>query len=313
MNFPTLSDSVRRERLQPADGTIRVLLDTDTYNEVDDQFAVVHALLSPDRISLEAICAAPFHNNRSEGPADGMEKSYEEIVRLLERLGISERDRVLKGSDRYLPTRSEAVDSDAAQKIVELAKTGDSPLYVTAIGAITNVASAILIDPSIIENVIVVWLGGQPLHSPSAREFNLKQDVPAVQVILDSGVPFVDVPCRGVASHLLTTVAEMEEYVKTQGAIGQFLYETFETYRKDQFARSKEIWDIAGTGWLVDADWVPSTIVPAPILTDQVTWSIDPRRHPVRMADMVNRDAVFGDLFRKMEKFAAGELKPSWS
>ena len=312
MEFPTLTDELRKSRLTPTDGNIRVLLDTDTYNEVDDQFAVVHAMLSPDRISLEAICAAPFHNNRSDGPGDGMEKSYDEIIRLLDRLGISDRERVYKGSDRYLPSRTEPVESEAARKMVELSKAGDAPLYVTPIGAITNVASAILMDPSIIERIVVVWLGGQSTHASSAREFNLRQDVPAAQVVFDCGVPFVQIPCRGVSSHLLTTIAEMDRYVKPHGDIGKFLFETFETYRKHQFARSKEIWDISATGWLIDADWVPSMVVPSPILTDQVTWSTDPRRHSIRIADMVNRDAIFGDLFGKLEKFASGESKAAW-
>ena len=86
MAFPVLSEQLRAERLSQPEGELRVVLDTDTYNEVDDQFAVVHALLSPERISLQALYAAPFHNGRSDGPADGMEKSYDEIIRLLERL-----------------------------------------------------------------------------------------------------------------------------------------------------------------------------------------------------------------------------------
>lgn len=97
MEFPTVSSELRRSRLESFEGKLRVLLDTDTYNEVDDQFAVVHALLAPERITLEAICAAPFHNDRSDGPGDGMEKSYDEIIRLLERLEVKDRDRVLKG------------------------------------------------------------------------------------------------------------------------------------------------------------------------------------------------------------------------
>ena len=312
MEFPRIADEWRKSRLVPADGQLRVVLDTDTYNEVDDQFAVVHTLLSPDRISLEAICAAPFHNNRSGGPADGMEKSYEEIIRLLERLGISERNRVHRGSTAYLPSRTEAVKSEAAEFIVEQSKTGDGPLYVLAIGAITNVASALLLDPELTKRIVVVWLGGQPRHWPSAWEFNLKQDVPAAQVILDSGVPFVQIPCAGVASHLLTTISEMETYVRPQGDIGQFLFEMFETYRKDQYARSKEIWDISGTAYLIDPSWVPSHIVSSPILTDRVTWSTDESRHSVRIAHSVKRDPIFGDLFRKMEQFANGDLEPSW-
>lgn len=299
-------------RLLPGEGRIRVVLDTDTYNEVDDQFAVVHALLSPQRISLEAIHAAPFQNSRSEGPGNGMEKSYEEIVRLLERLGVGKRDRVYRGSRKYLPSPNEPVESDAAKHLVELSKSGVGPLFVAAIGAITNVASAILMDPEIVKRVVIVWLGGQPLHWPTAREFNLGQDVPAAQVVFNSGVPPVQIPCAGVASHLLTTVAEMEEYVKPCGEIGQYLFDTYESYRKDKFARSKEIWDIAATGYLIDPDWVTSDLIPSPILTDQITWSVDTSRHSIRIARMVNRDSIFGDLFSKLERFAKGDLKPSW-
>ena len=90
--FPALSDAEARSLLEPREGKLRVVLDTDTYNEIDDQFAVVHALLSGDRLDVEAIYAAPFHNNRSEGPADGMRKSFEEIGRLLDRMGVADRE-----------------------------------------------------------------------------------------------------------------------------------------------------------------------------------------------------------------------------
>ena len=162
------------------------------------------------------------------------------------------------------------------------------------------------------QGIAVVWLGGQPPHWPTAREFNLKQDVPAAQVVFDSGVPFVQIPCAGVASHLLTTIPEMEVYVKPHGEIGKFLFETYETYRIDPFARSKEIWDISATGWLIDDSWAPTHQVASPILTDQVTWSVDPGRHPIRIAHSVKRDAIFGDLFKKLALFADGELETSW-
>jgi purine nucleosidase len=86
MDFPALSPAFRLDRLQPPSGKVRMVLDTDTYNEIDDQFALVHALLSPDSMDVEAIYAAPFHNSRSANAGDGMEKSHEEILRLLERL-----------------------------------------------------------------------------------------------------------------------------------------------------------------------------------------------------------------------------------
>ena len=84
----SLTPARRLALLDPPAGKVRMVLDTDTYNEIDDQFALVYALLSPERVAVEAIYAAPFHNSRSSGPADGMRKSYEEIVRVLARLGL---------------------------------------------------------------------------------------------------------------------------------------------------------------------------------------------------------------------------------
>jgi len=175
--------------LEHPSGRVPVVLDTDTYNEIDDQFAVVYALLSKEVVDLRAIYAAPFHNDRSSGPGDGMEKSYEEILRVRERMGVPPAGLVHRGSTRYLPGKDRPVESDAARHLVALAQAVEGPLYVAAIGAITNVASAILMDPSIVDRIVVLWLGGTPHYWPTAREFNLQQDVPAAQVVFDCGVP----------------------------------------------------------------------------------------------------------------------------
>ena len=53
------------------------------------------------------------------------------------------------------------------------------------------------------------------------------QDPDAARVIFDSGVPFVQIPCLGVASHLLTTRSELDETIKGRNAISDFLYERF--------------------------------------------------------------------------------------
>ena len=63
-----LDDAERLRLLTPRRGRVRAVLDTDTYNEINDQFALVQLVLSPERIGLEAIYAAPFHNDRSTGP-----------------------------------------------------------------------------------------------------------------------------------------------------------------------------------------------------------------------------------------------------
>ncbi|HHX65151.1 MAG TPA: nucleoside hydrolase [Chloroflexi bacterium] len=300
--FPPVPAEKRVALLEPPRGPVSMVLDTDTYNEIDDQFALVYSLLSPN-LTLEAVYAAPFFNSRSTGPADGMEKSYEEIIRILELMGHPTEGFALCGSDRYLPSRDEPVPSPAVDDLIARARARrNGPLYVLAIGAITNVASALLTAPDIIDRIVVVWLGGHPTYWPTAREFNLQQDVPAAQVVFDSGVPLVHVPCKNVAEHLRTTLPEMEAYVKGAGPIGDYLYGIFHDYHDDHYAWSKVIWDISTVAYLNDPDRVPTRLVPSPILRDDVTWAPeDPTRHVVRMATDVNRDAVFGDLFRKLQ------------
>lgn len=301
-NFPKIGEADRINRLEPPKGKVRAVLDTDTYNEIDDQFALAYALLSKERIDLEAVYAAPFFNNRSTSPGDGMEKSYQEILRLLKFLGKSPEGFAFRGSDRYLEDISRPVRSDAALDLITKAKTAtpSNPLYVVTVGCITNIASAILIDPSIIEKIVVVWLGGNSLESPHQREFNLMQDVPAARVVLNSGVPLVIMPCQPVVARFHTTIPEMTHYLKGKSPLAEYLLKTTIEFSGGREYWSKVIWDVTAVAWLVNPSWMPTNIVHSPVLTDQVTYSTDMSRHFIRMATSVNRDAIFRDLFVKI-------------
>jgi inosine-uridine nucleoside N-ribohydrolase len=290
-------------RISRLDTRISMVLDTDTYNEVDDQFAVVYALRSRQRLSVEALYAAPFWNDRSNGPEQGMERSYDEIGRLLERLEPEAQVPVHRGSRRYMDKEG-VEESDAVTDLIRRARAdrGGAPLYVVAIGAPTNVANAIRVAPDIIDRIVVVWLGGQPHDWPTAREFNLMQDLVASRILLDSGVPLVQIPCKNVAEHVRTTLAELREFVASQGAIGQYLYEIVAGYTKDPFAWSKVIWDVTAVAWLLQPGWLPSVLTHSPILTSEMTWSHDPNRHLMRVALDAHRDAIFADLFRKLQQ-----------
>jgi purine nucleosidase len=284
----------------PAGGVVRMVLDTDTYNEIDDQFAVVYALLSSERIRTEALYAAPFHNNRSTGPGDGMLRSYDELHRLLDRLPQHLATPVLHGARSWLPGLDQPVSSPAAIDLVERAGQADEPLYVAAIGAPTNVASALLMQPAIADRIVVVWLGGNPRYWHRAVEFNVEQDMHASHVLLDSGVPLVHLPCRNVTEHLRTTQPEIDRFVRGKGAIGDYLADIYAEHFTDHFARSKVLWDLGAIAWVVNPKWVPTAVVHSPLLTGEGTWSHDPRRHLIREALEVDRDAIFGDLFRKL-------------
>jgi inosine-uridine nucleoside N-ribohydrolase len=293
--------AMRVPSLPPA-GLVHAVIDTDAYNEIDDQFAVVYALLSPERIRVEALYAAPFHNERSAGPDDGMQQSYDELHRLLQRLPQHRSMPVHHGARAWLPASALPVPSPAADDLIMRANRAEEPLFVLTIGAPTNVASALLLEPGIAERIVVVWLGGNPGYWHRAVEFNVEQDLHASHVLLDSGVPLVHIPCRNVTEHLRTTQAEMDRFVRGHGAIGNYLADIYAEHFSDHFARSKVLWDVGVVAWLVNPEWVPTVVVHSPLLTGEGTWSHDPRRHLIREALSVDRDAVFADLFRKLSR-----------
>ncbi|GAA3409648.1 nucleoside hydrolase [Paenibacillus hodogayensis] len=301
-DFPKLSPSKLLQRLTPPKRKVRMVLDTDTFNEIDDQFAVVYAMKSPEQLQVEAFYAAPFHNQLSTGPQDGMEKSYNELLTISSHLPEMSGIPVYRGSGSYLSGPDTPVESEAARNLVEraMASTDDDPLYVVAIGAITNVASAILMEPRIIEKIVVVWLGGHALHWPTTKEFNLFQDLHASRLILNCGVPLVLIPCLGVASHLLTTLSEVKDYVKDKGPVGEYLHDTFEGCSKDHVGYSRVIWDLAAVAYLIDDAWLPNELVHSPLLSEEFRWSFDASRHLIRYVHYIHRDSVFKDLFGKL-------------
>ncbi len=305
------------DRLEPpalSGMPLDMVLDTDTFNEIDDQFALTYAMLAPERLNLQAVYAAPFANHRAKIPKQGMEKSYKEILEVFARMGQKADGMVFRGSTKWMKDAG-AVKSPAVKDLIERAMSRPAdgpPLYVVAIGAITNIASALAIAPGIIDRIVLVWLGGHPHYWHSAQEFNLGQDLPASRLVFDCGVPLVHVPCINVAQKLRTTVSEMRQFVSGRGKIGDFLFQRFAEYEQFEapkkvkhnngrpVAYCKEIWDVATIAYLVDPSWCPSHLTSSPILTDQVTWSVDSRRHLVRVVDDLNRDAIFGDLFARL-------------
>jgi hypothetical protein len=131
-------------------------------------------------------------------------------------------------------------------------------------------------------------------------EFNLRQDPAASRVLLDSGVPLVLVPCNGVADRMVTTREEVDRYVRPAGDVGALLAGLYHDHVPDEPGRSKVIWDLAATAWVLHRDWVHTELTSSPILTSELTWSRNQRRHLILSATQVGRDEIFGDLFRRL-------------
>lgn len=317
-------DAWYRARLAEPRGPVRLVIDTDAANEIDDQFALTWALLSPDRLQIEGAYAAPFSfaHRRAQlahAPADaapfnapdvGMWRSHEEILRVFGKLGGSVHPPVLAGSEAYLPAIDRPLLSPAAEHLVELARSysDGTPLYVLVLGCPTNIASALLLEPDIARNIVVVWTSGYPSSAPQVNEsFNLEQDLHASRVLLASGAPLVYLPGFHVGAQLRLSLAEMERYVRGCGAIGDYLHHLFThnpLWSILDFDRSGPyswvIWDVICVAWLLDPAWVASELVATPDLREDRRWQTAPGRPPMREAYAVDRDAIFNDFFRKL-------------
>lgn len=294
------------KRLERPQGKVDVVLDTDTYNEIDDQFALAYLIKSDEKLSLQAIYAAPFFNHHSESPKDGMEKSYQEIHKVLKLMGREEFCKVTyRGSERYLPDENTPVDSPAARNLVERAmeRKDDNPLYVVAIGAITNVASAILMEPEIIRKIVVVWLGGNALDWHDNKEFNAYQDVAADRVIFGCGVPLVQLPCMGVVSAFTTTGPELEYWLRGKNELCDYLIDNT-AQEAVMFAKAKPwsraIWDVTAVAWLLDGDFMLDRLEHSPIPEYDDKWGFDKTRHFIKYVYAIKRDNLFDDLFSKL-------------
>ena len=287
-----------------APGVKKMILDTDTFNEEDDQFALSYALLSPDKVDLLSVNAAPFFNSNSTSPEDGMEKSYDEILRIIDLVKPSKRPAVYKGSRRFMRSKNDPVESPACDNIINTVLGSDETVYVVTIGAATNVASAVVKCPEVAEKAVVIWLGGTAHHVPSAREFNLSGDIFASQVLFDSGVRFVQVPCEGVCTEFVTSLPEMEHFLAGKNDLAEYLLGKMR--RVIGYGTCKIIWDVTAVACLVKPEALVMTQVPTPVLTNDHTYAFDYTRHHQIYVRKIIRDPLYIDLFNKIAGAGGG-------
>ena len=240
-----------------------------------------------------------------------MQRSYDEIINVYDKLGLPSAGRVWRGSAGYLRSRTEALHSDEVEHLIATARSSppDQPLYVLALGCVTNIASALLLAPDIVDHIVVVWSSGFPSHAPHVNNsFNLEQDLPASQWLLDSGVPHVYLPGYHVGAQLRLSLPEVERYVQGRGPIGNYLHHLF-THNPlwpvlgtdGSQPHNWVIWDVINIAWMLNPQWVPSELVRTPRLDADRRWQPDAARHLMREAYGVQRDAIFNDLFAKLD------------
>lgn len=297
-----------RKNLDAPTEPVDVILDTDVSNEIDDQFAIGYLLRSEERLRPVGLCSAPFATKEIPDPAQGADKTWEALQQVVTVAGrIDLLERCHPGSRAYLPDEKTPVESPAARFMVETARrySPEKPLYLVGIGALTDIASALLLEPAIAENVVIVWLGGHAHHLPRTDEFNMAQDIAAARVVFDSPAPLVQLPCFGVVEPFLTTRYELEHWLGGKGALADYLCRlTVDGYRNEAVERpwSRTLWDVTAVAWLMnDGDrFMTGDIRLTPVPEYDSRYAYDSTRKPMRYITAIRRDALFDDMFRRL-------------
>jgi len=219
-----------------------VYIDTDMAAEVDDPFAVVRAMVAPE-LNVVGLSAVGW-----EGPLDfatntrASQKMNEEVLALLHLT-----DRVSHPIGALHPMRdaSTPVDSPAARDIVAKAKAmpDGRKLQVFVLGAYTNVASALLLDPGVRDRMAVHVMGFiYDNNRLTTNESNCEGDLHAASVLLKSGVE-LNVMAASTLRRFQWSKADAVARFKGKGGVHDYLVRRWESYVPNDPRRT--LWDIA--------------------------------------------------------------------
>ena len=288
----------------PPASRIRLLVDTDAKNEADDQYAIMHHLLTP-MFDVRGIIAAHFEQ-KADSTGESMEQSYREIEKLL---ALAQIDDVpfSRGSAGPLKDRNDTPDSEGVRHIIREARL-PGKLYIAVQGAMTNIAAALNAAPDIAPYLVVLWNGGGPY--PDGRpEFNVMQDPEAVRVLLESEAEVWQTP-QDVYCTLEVTLAELKRRVYPCGDLGRYLYDQLITENHVEYNPGFLL--CTGENWVLGDNTTAAVLLMsrfrgnwhmehAPEILNDLTYGSNPDGKLIRVYDSIDVRMTLEDLFCKLE------------
>lgn len=278
---------------------VNVILDTDTYNECDDQFALTYLIKNQNLFNIEAITVAPYsHKTRNVSVSEGQELSYNEILKICKWLNFDTTDKVFKGSMDYIQNGYNE-DNDAVNKIIEIALKNNKT-YILGIGAITNIALAIKKERKIVDKIEVLWLGGNQLNYKDNLEYNFRQDVDAVKQVFNSKVRLTILPCKEVISKLKIDVNTLKQNIGNKSKLCDYLIDRFYNDGYHGIQEERVIWDISVIAYMINKNWYKKEVISCPDIKDDSSYELNNDNHKITIITDIDRNKVYEDLFKKL-------------
>lgn len=274
-----------------------IILDTDLYNEIDDQIALAYVLKSKDALNLEAVTIAPFTKGEYNTKTS-IDKSYEVAKKIFKMCNEQNNEIIFKGATEYFTNDSNQTN-EAVNKIIQIAKKNDKT-YILSIGCITNIALAIKKEPSIINKIEVIWLGTNFLFMKN-NDFNFRQDVEAVRYVLDNKVNITIIPTYPVSYGLMISKYELESRIKNANELCNYFCEIFtDDYGTKQVRRV--IWDISTVAYMINREWFETMEISCPRIKEDTSFKLTKFRHKIKFVQRLNSNKIYDDLFSKITK-----------
>lgn len=274
-----------------------IILDTDLYNEIDDQIALAYVLKSKNILNLEAVTIAPFTKGEYNTKTS-IDKSYETTKKIFKLCNEDNNKIIYKGAVKYF-TKDPNQTNEAVEKIIQTALKNDKT-YILSIACLTNVALAIKKDPSILKKIEVIWLGTNFLFMEN-DDFNFIQDIEAVKYVLDSKVKITIIPTCPVSYGLMISKYELESRIKNANDLCNYFCRIFiDDYGIKKIRRP--IWDISAIAYIINKEWFRTMEISCPKIKKDTSFKLTKFRHKIKFVHSLNSNKIYDDLFSKITK-----------
>lgn len=305
---------------------LSVILDTDTNNELDDQHAIAYLLCSGNNFNVEGITVNATYNGGN------IDQQYAEAERVVKLLGLADKIPIFKGAGGNFEAIKDHLDNPvfdgdkAVNFIIEQAKRHrNEKLVLIAVGKLTNVALAVKKEPSIIDNIRLVWLGS---NYPEPGEYNLENDIPSVNYLLQTEIPFEIVTVRygkpSGTDAVRVTQAEVPLKMAGLGPVikqpvtgrhgGEFY--NFGDYSVDLFKNahfygdppSRALFDMAAVAVVKNAGWAVPDTIPCPVMIDN-KWKEQPDNvRKIIVWENFDSEKILSDFFLTMKNYVLADM-----
>ena len=290
----------------PIEKRARLILNTDAKNEADDQYTIVHALLTPT-FDFHGIIPAHFGSIKSK---TSLRDSHDEVMKILDLMNLKDRVRVEPGAEGSMPDEKTPMASAGARLIVEEGMKDDPrPLYVAFLGPLTDMAAALLMEPRLNErNICVVWIGGGQ-WPVGGREYNLSNDIHAANVVMKSKVQLWQIP-MSVYRMMAVSYAELMERVYDRGAIGKYLVEQLIDWNLRMHAgpiEHRSLGDTPALSVILNPNGGISEWLPAPEFNSLMNYVHTGANRPIKVYHSIDVRYILEDFYAKLNRFTRGE------